>query len=141
MINLSRSEDLLPAHVLQGSDHPVTGSCEPCFPECASDAEVDDLHLPLRVQHQVARLQVAMHDAVLVRIVDGAEHISAPAERLFCAGRSTPNEQIRQAPAREIFLNDEVPAVTLEAVEDAGQVGMAQILQNHRPTDEAIYGL
>ena len=39
------------------------------------DAEVEQLHLALGIDQDVGRLQVAMHDQVLVRVLDRAEHL------------------------------------------------------------------
>ena len=66
---------LLWAHVLQGPDEltdiGLQGRDRHVRVRGSSHAEVDDLGIALRVDQDVAGLQVAMNDALLVTVVDG----------------------------------------------------------------------
>jgi hypothetical protein len=91
----------------------------------AGDAEVGDVHAPLRVEQEVPRLHVAMDDPAGVCGVERAGSLVEPLERLL--GRDGPLPQpLLQRAAGEVLHDDEGPAVGLADVEDRHDVGCAR---------------
>ena len=93
--------------------------------EPLGQAEVGDLGRAVAVEQDVGRLQVAMHDAGLVRRVHG------PGERRHqlgrrAAGLGRPLEAVGEAPPFEQLERDEGAAVGLAEVVDLDDVGMAE---------------
>ncbi len=89
------------------------------------EPEIEDLHVPGAAQHDVARLEIAVHDSARVGGLDGRRDLPADPQRLASRERST-----GQA-LRERFSLDELehevgcPRHVLETV-DTGDVGMVQ---------------
>jgi len=69
MIHRLRLLDLLGRHVLRRPEHPLR--LRQCYVRFASknfrDAEIGDFYAPFLIQQNILRLDVAMHDAFVVR--------------------------------------------------------------------------
>ncbi len=79
--------NLLRRHVIQGADR------RPCLSEFvigrrAGDAEIHQLHHALRRQHHVGRLDIAVHHAACVRVIERRQHLHDVVHRLGGGQRS-----------------------------------------------------
>ncbi|GAA0923600.1 hypothetical protein GCM10009558_035640 [Virgisporangium aurantiacum] len=93
------------------------------------DAEVDDLGLPVRRDHDVGRLHIAVHDAVLVRGTERRGHLRADAQHVGHRQR-TVFEALGQRLAGEQLHHDvrnALAVVMLTEVEDPGDVRVSQL--------------
>ena len=80
-------------------------------------AEVEHLHVALGGQEHVRRLQVAMHDAVRVRVPERAGHLGCDRDDL--AGR---DRTAREPALERLAVKDLVDEIREPAVDDAGVV-------------------
>jgi hypothetical protein len=74
---------LLGRHVLQRADHAALRARGFAGILDAGDAEVGELDAPARLDQQVGRLDVAVDDALLVRVVERAEQVADDLQRLL----------------------------------------------------------
>lgn len=108
---------LLRAHVGdRAQDHPRLGHLQRRrLGSIAGQAEVDDAHLALRIEHQVLRLDVAVHDLRVVSVLQRARHVAAQPQRggreLRCrARRQQQRLRGRLRPPRTLVLQGEFAA-------------------------------
>jgi hypothetical protein len=67
------------------------------------DAEVHDLRLARVQQHHVGGLHVAVHDAVLVRVVERARELGDDGERLAPGRELSSRGQVREGLALQVL--------------------------------------
>ena len=98
--------------------------------EQLGDAEVEQLRHALRRDQDVVRLQVAMHDQVLVRVVDGRAHGAHQRDPLL--GREPPPVAVRVDRFAVDVLHDEVGRAVRRApaVEQSRDVRVLQRRQD-----------
>ncbi len=77
------------------------------------DAEVRHVDVPSRVEKQVCRLDVAMHDFRGVRVVQRVGGLREPLHRLRSWRCAVLPELVREAPARHVFEHDVRPLLPL----------------------------
>jgi hypothetical protein len=108
-------ERLLGRHVRDRADHrPLAGESRTI--ECHSQAEVGDLHLSVLAEEHVPRLEIAVDDAALVRVLEPPADLVSEADRLH-RRKSVPGgarEEIVHRPARDV-LHDDVDLVLVFA--------------------------
>ena len=88
----------------------------------ARDAEVHDLDGPVAVDHDVLRLDVAVHDAAAMREVDRGEQLQRDRDRLVAAEAAAPADEVLERLALHVLHDDVVRAVDLAPVVDGDQV-------------------
>jgi hypothetical protein len=92
----------------------------------ARDAEVRHLDPTLVVDDHVVRLEVAVHDAALVREARRPEHLLGDLDRaLRRQRRLLADDRIERAPLEQLHRNV-VGAIPLAAVVDADDVGVTE---------------
>ena len=105
------------------------------------DPEVGDLHLSLRREEHVARLDVAVHDAVAVREVEARGDLGRDPGRVHRREAALCPEDVAERLALDVLHDDEVRAVLLAVVVDADDVGVVEPRRVLRlaaePLDEA----
>ena len=89
------------------------------------DAKVHELHVACRSDDDIGRFDVAMDDAVLMRMVEGVRQLGAPARGRFRI-ETIRGEPMRQLDSRHELHHDERVAIELADVVDGADVGMAQ---------------
>ena len=94
-------------------------------------AEVEDLRLPVGGQHDVARLQVAMKDAVPVRVLERVGDRRAEVEHGVERQRARREARLERA-AGHVLHDQEVVAVLGIEVEDGGDAGVGEPGQHQR---------
>ena len=87
--------------------------------------EVDDLDVPLVGEHDVLGLQIAMHDAGLVRLRERIGHLAGDLKRLL-ERRSPASQQLPEGRAFDELHHDEELAVELADVVDGDDAGVVQ---------------
>ena len=80
-----------------------------------------------------------MDNAALVGIIDGAECVAAPAQGVLFGDSSTPGQNIGQTPAWEVFFDNAISVVVVDAVVDSGQMRVAELLQDPDALDEVVH--
>ncbi len=104
----------------------------------ARDAEVGDLHLPLRRDEHVARLHVAVHDTVRVRERQGVGDLGRETRGI---GRREPTvgvDHLAQGLAGHVLHHDVGRAVLLAPVVDGDDVRMVEARGRLRLAAEAL---
>ena len=104
----------------------------------ARDAEVRDLDAPLVVDEDVVRLDVAVDDAVPVRVAEGGEHLPHVGDRDRDGARAAGDDQLLERPPLDVLHDDEVRAAGLAAVEDRDDVRMRETGGVRRLPPEAL---
>ena len=102
------------------------------------DAEVGDLHLALRREQHVPRLDVAVHDAVAVREVESGGDLGADPRRVHRREPALGPEEVAERLALDVLHDDEVRAVVLAVVVDADDVGVVEHRRVLRLTAEPL---
>jgi hypothetical protein len=120
---------LLGRHVL-GCTHQAAGAGRALAPVEARDSEVDPLRLAARADHQVGGLDVAMHHAGVVRVLDPVERLMDQRERLLEGQRAAPLESSVQCLALDEFHHQVEIVVFLGEGEHDGDVGMVESRQS-----------
>ena len=96
------AERLLGAHVEGRAEQRTRGGQRPA-PDVLREAEVGHGHAAVRAHHQVARLDVAVDDALSVRVVERQGRVPHDAGRLARRERAAPLDQVGQvAPLDEL---------------------------------------
>ena len=101
-------------------------------------AEIENLDVPARGQHQIGRLDIAMHDSLGVRIVERVGGLHANGDDFGCLQR-TLAEALAQRPAFDIFHGQEPEILVLSDLVDGGDVGVSQSGSEARFLDEALH--
>jgi hypothetical protein len=94
-------------------------------PETFREAEVEHLDDTVARQHHVGGLQVAMHDAILVRGLQRRRDLPADAQR-FLGGQRPAAEPLFERLAIDELHRDVERAVVLVETVDRGDIGVAQ---------------
>jgi hypothetical protein len=97
----------------------------------AREAEIQHLRPPARVQDDVAGLQVAVDDALLVRGLERLRHLERDRARSRLGQRSG-LEQPRERVPGHVLEHEEVDAIVRIEVEQRGDVGMEEPRQRAR---------
>jgi hypothetical protein len=82
--------------------------------------------LAFRIQQDVARLQIAMHDALLVGLVEGQGQLADQFGDLPRVGQQTFADHFRQRPPLDIGHRDVMHAGDLVDVVDGADIGAAE---------------
>ena len=90
------------------------------------DPEVGDLHLARGGDEDVARLHVAVHDAVLVRERERRGDVGTDVGDLRRREQAVGPDHVAQGATVDVLHHDEGGAVLLAPVEDADDVGLVQ---------------
>ena len=100
------------------------------FSSSTRDAEVEQLHLPIRSHHDIARLEIPMNDQIRVRILNRRAHVLEQVQTRF--DRQTFVVAVaRDGPAvDELHREERQPVVGDTAVEQSRDVGMLQARQD-----------
>ncbi len=135
-VHVRRSARLLGAHVGRGAEDDVAGRLERRLHlgridvpiagnESLGQPEVEDLDLAFRGDLDVRRLEVAVHDAAVVRRRDAASDLARQLQRLFDTRRLS-SEALLQGLSVDVLEDEErLPGVLLEPI-DGGDVGVVE---------------
>jgi hypothetical protein len=131
-----RAARLLGGEVLRGADdRALLGHLARAR---AGDAEVGDLDDALGVDDDVVRLDVAVHDAVAVRVAERGEDLPRVRDRHRDGTEPPGPDELLQRPAFDVLHDDEVRAVRRAAVEDGDDVRMRETGGMRRLAPEAL---
>jgi len=134
MIDRLRLVHLLGSHVTQGAErHAGEGEChvERFAAQQLGQAEVGDLHAALFVEEQVLGLDVAVHEALLVRVFEGVANLRHDGQRL--GGREPARlEKLPEIHAVHILHDDVVEAARFAEVVDINDVRMVELGEGAR---------
>ena len=98
---------LLGGEVLRSAHHCLRGGHRRAgVVEGAGDTEVHHLDFTGAGQHHIRWLDVAVHDAVAVRVIEGAEHAGGDFQGSLWQESPTAGEQLPQGHAVDVFHDD-----------------------------------
>ncbi len=144
LVNVLGAGELLRRHVLERAHGMmVARDLQPALRlGQVRQAEVGDLHLLLAVDHDVARLDVAVHHAVPVRVGQSGEDLFADLQHLVRREFSLPAQAILQRLALDVLHHDEIGLAFAAAVNHADDVRVIQVGEDRRfplePLDEEL---
>ena len=95
--------------------------------ERARDAEVSHLCATVAVQQDVLRLDVAMHEAVLVGEPQRAGDLDRDLERLTDVQPALPHDELLEVLTLDVLEDDVLASVLLSPVDDRDDVRMLQL--------------
>ena len=104
----------------------------------AGDAEVRDLDDALGVDDDVVRLDVAVDDAVAVRVAERGEDLARVRDRDRDRAEPARADQLLERPPLDVLHDDEVGAVGLAPVEDRDDVRVREPCGVRRLAAEAL---
>jgi hypothetical protein len=96
------------------------------------DAEVEQLDLPVRRDPDVARLEVAVHDALGVHVSHGPGNRPQQPERLAGRQPAVAGQSVRQRLAADVFQDQAGPALEIDQLEQLDDVGVVESLLDAR---------
>ena len=99
------------------------------------ETEIEHLHRTRRGQLDVGRLQIAVHDSLLVRGFERLGNLAADTERLI-ERKSSLGNAVRQCGPFNQFQNERLPASGILDTVNAADVGMTERGQDLRFTRE-----
>ena len=135
-----RAADLFRGHERRRSQRPARGR-ERGRIQVLGDTEVGQLDLAVRGYHQVGRLQVAVHDSVLVGVMERLADLDPKLDHLAPRHRSAIGEHILQGdPLDELHRDVGGPFVAPDG-QEADDVGVAKLLKNLRLAVEPLDNL
>ncbi len=105
---------MVAAAVISGARHAVR------------QAEIEQLHLAFRSQHDIARLQMPVNDAVLVRLFESGGDLDGDADQFHFGDRAAASIVGQRLPGDELHDNEIHVAVAVEVV-DRRDVRMTQL--------------
>ena len=104
----------------------------------ARDAEVRDLHDALGVDDDVVRLDVAVDDAVAVRVAERGEDLARVRDRDGHRAEAARADELLERSPLDVLHDDVVGAVELAAVEDRDDVRVGEAGGVRRLSTEAL---
>ena len=113
-------------------------------PRGARNAEVGDVNVPFRVEQQICRLDVSVHDAFTMCDVERASGFLEPREDLFGRTGAFGAKDVVERSAAEVLHDDVGTSVVLADVEDrdgvrlTGEAGGRQRLPCEPLTDRLV---
>ena len=131
------AERLLGRDVVGGPEHAAVGG-QPLLVERARDAEVGDLGRALRVDEHVLRLDVAVHDAAVVRGAERAGDLDRVGDRLVDREPAHAADALLERLALDVLEDDVGTAVLLARVDHADDVRMVELGDGARLAAEAL---
>ena len=132
---------LLGREVPQGADdEPGRGEAVGEVVEPLGDAEVGELGVAARVEEDVGRLDVAVHDAAGVGGAERRQHLGRDPHRLVLGQLSTIGHRLGERRAVDELHHDEQLAVRLAGVEDGDGVRVGEPGRRPRLADEPSHG-
>ena len=102
------------------------------------DPEVRHLHDSLGVDDDVVRLDVAVDDAVAVRVAERREDLPRIRDRDGHRAQAARADELLERPALDVLHDDEVGAVELAAVEDRDDIRVREPRGMRRLAPEAL---
>jgi hypothetical protein len=114
---------LLRRHIRRRADDHAAGQLAA---QHAGDAEVAQVGVAVFIQHDVAGLQIAVDDALLVRVIQRQRHLTQRLFQLIHLGLAAPDELLQAAPG-QIAHDDIGQALVLAVIVDGQDVGMFQV--------------
>ncbi len=144
LVNVLGAGELLGRHVLERAHGMmVARDFQPALRlGQVRQAEVGDLHLLLAVDHDVARLDVAVHHAVPMRVGQPGEDLFADLQHLLRREFSLPAQAVLQRLALDVLHHDEIGLAFAAAVNHADDIRVIQVGEDRRfplePLDEEL---
>ena len=130
-IQVAAGVDRLPLGLLRrhvfGRPHHVAGGRETRIAEQPGDAEVGEFQTAVGGQEQVARLDVAVDDAPVVRVAQRPADVDAHLRHLAPIERASPPQFLLQAVAVDQFHRIEQVALLLAEAEQPNDVRMVEL--------------
>jgi hypothetical protein len=136
--------DLLPLHLLgrhvfQGADHAALRARGLAGVLDARDPEVGELDPPARLDQQVGRLDVTVHDALLVRVVERGQQVADDLEGLLQRIAHPAVQVVLEVVALDVFHDQEGDVAVAVGVVDADDVGVLQPRGRARLGAETVF--
>ena len=103
------------------------------------EAEVEDLRLTVGRQRHVARLEVAMEDAVPVRVLERIGDGRAEVEHSIDAAAARREPRLERAAGHVLHDQEVVPVLGIE-VEDGGDAGVRETGEHQRLAAKSLAG-
>ena len=128
--------DLLGRHVVRGADEGLR--LRELRRVAAGEPEIEDLERALVVEHQVGRLDVAMHDAAAMRVGEAAAQLFDPLQALPDRIERLAAHDLAQRLAVDVLHGDVRQAAVLVDVEDGDDVRVTERAGRLRLAREAL---
>ena len=133
-----RTADLLGRHRPRSAGNLAEARQALLAVERTRDAEVHDLHLAVVRQHDVGGLDVAVHDAALMRMLDAVERAPKDAQRPLDRHRAAAADELVERDSRHVLHDHELLVAFVQERMDARDVGMAELGVELRLLGEAF---
>jgi hypothetical protein len=131
------AERLLGRDVVGGSEHATTLR-QGNLGTAARDAEIGQLGAAVRIQQDVLRLDVAVHDAALVRGSERSRHFDRVGDGLVHRQAPGPVQTLLQRLAGDVLEHDKRRSRVLTDVDHGHDVRMAELCERSRLASKAL---
>ena len=122
----SPAHRLLGRHVLHGAEHSAGLGHSIGF-ERAGKSEVHDQDSPLRIAHDVARLQIAMNDAFAVGSFQTSQHLFNDLRRILYRELALFLEDLIEAGALHVLHGDKSNSIRLAKIENTNNIAVRDL--------------